>query len=100
MLVLGGALIPVGGVIVARFFILRRPVDVPGLYGAGWTAADAMAGSRLPGSVAWAGGSVAYLLAAPVGGALPALAVSIGLYLVVEAVTGPEERRSDLPAGS
>jgi cytosine permease len=99
MLVLGAALIPVGGVIVARFFILRRPVDVQGLY-----ARDGPPGRHggfsVAGLVAWAGGSLAYLLAAPVGGALPSLAVSIGLYLVVEAVVGPEERRSNLPAGS
>jgi len=32
MLLLGGLLVPVGGVLLARFFLLRRPVAVPDLY--------------------------------------------------------------------
>ncbi len=91
MLVLGGALIPVGGVIFAHFFILRRPVDVEGLYRRGGPY-DRHGGWSLAGLGAWAAGSAAYLLASPIGGTLPSLIVSIALYALLSAMmqTGRE----------
>jgi NCS1 family nucleobase:cation symporter-1 len=96
MLALGAALIPVGGVIVAHYFILRRPVDVASLYARGGPD-DRHGGLSIAGLTAWAGGSVAYVLASPVGGTLPALAVSIGLYVVLSAIAHP---RAGFAAGS
>jgi len=79
MLVLGGTLVPVGGVLLAHFFLLREPVDVPSLYDPKGPAA-ACGGFSLPGLVAWAAGAAAYYAASSVGGTLPALGVSILVY--------------------
>jgi purine-cytosine permease-like protein len=80
MLVLGGLLVPVGGVLLARFFLVRAPVDVAALYDArgphgSWKAA-------LPGLVAWTAGALAYVAAGSFGGTLPGLAVAALVYLV------------------
>lgn len=77
MLLLGSVLVPVGGVFLAHFVVLRRPVDVATVYdvarlrGFGWA-----------GMAAWVAGGVVYRLAAPIGATLPALAVAMGVYIV------------------
>lgn len=81
MLVLGGLLVPVGGILLARFFLSRRPVDVAGLYSsegrsARWDAA-------LPALIAWATGATTYSAAAAIGGTLPALAIAAAAYLLL-----------------
>lgn len=77
MLLLGGILVPVGGVLLARFFLVPRKVDVAALYEKG-------GGFSLAGLAAWALGGVVYFLAAPVGGTLPSLATAIGTYWVLD----------------
>ncbi len=77
MLLLGSLLVPAGGILLARFFLVRRPVEVAALYQApvglshqlGWRAATA-----------WVLGAATYFLAAPIGGTLPALVVAAGAY--------------------
>jgi purine-cytosine permease-like protein len=81
MLVLGSLLVPVGGVLLARFFVMRGPVDVPALYDtqgpqATWKAA-------VPGLLAWTAGAAAYWTAGAVGGTLPALTVAGATYFVL-----------------
>jgi purine-cytosine permease-like protein len=78
MLVLGGLLVPAGGILLARFFLVRAPVDVASLYDArdSWRAAA-------PGLVAWAAGAGAYWAAGAVGGTLPALIVAAATYFVL-----------------
>jgi len=81
MLVLGGLLVPVGGVLLARFFLSREPVDLVVLYDTkgplgSWTAA-------LPGLAAWAAGAVVYSVAGPIGGTLPALAAASLAYVAL-----------------
>src|SRR5262245_31150834 len=78
MLVLGGLLVPVGGILLARFFLMSAPVDVPALYDAkgphgSWPAA-------LPGLVAWTAGAIVYTVAGAVGGTVPALATAALAY--------------------
>ena len=70
MVVLGGVLVPVGGVLLAHFRLSRAPVHVPDLY----DAAGPYRGVLVPGVAAWALGALAYYLASPWGGTLPALA--------------------------
>jgi purine-cytosine permease-like protein len=86
MLVLGGLLVPVGGILLARFFVLREPVDVASLYDArgphsSWAAAA-------PGVAAWTAGALVYTLAGSVGGTLPALAVAAAAYLLAHGLRG------------
>lgn len=79
MLILGGVLVPVGGVLVAHFRLARRAVHVPDLY----DPAGPYRGVILPGVVAWALGALAYYLASPWGGTLPALLTAILSYLLL-----------------
>jgi purine-cytosine permease-like protein len=98
MLVLGGVLVPVGGILVAHFFILRRSADVAGLYQRGGPY-DRHGGFSLAGITAWAGGSLAYYLAGGIGGTLPSLIVSIGIYAALSGRVGtsPQATRDSPP---
>jgi NCS1 family nucleobase:cation symporter-1 len=72
MVLLGSALVPAGGVLLARLVLAPRPVSVAALY-----ADDGPhAGFDRDALLAWGLGAAAYLAAAPVGGTLPSLAVS------------------------
>jgi nucleobase:cation symporter-1, NCS1 family len=82
MLILGGALVPIGGVLVAHYFVARRPVVAEELYNPRGRYAKS-GGFLLPGLVAWAAGSAAFAIGGSFGGGtLPALVVSVGVYLV------------------
>ncbi len=76
MVVLGGVLVPVGGVLVAHYRLSRAATHVPDLY----DAAGPYQGVLVPGVAAWALGALAYYLASPWGGTLPALATAIIVY--------------------
>jgi purine-cytosine permease-like protein len=75
MLVLGGILVPAGGVLFARFFLDRETIDVPALYAPGAKAFS------IPGIVAWLSGSAVYYLTTGIGATLPSLLTSILVYL-------------------
>jgi purine-cytosine permease-like protein len=81
MLVLGGLLVPVGGILLARFFVRRAPVDVPGLYQAGGPG-DGWA-NAVPGLAAWAAGAAVYYAAGAAGGTLPSLLGAALAYLAL-----------------
>jgi purine-cytosine permease-like protein len=83
MLLLGGLLVPVGGVLLARFFLVRRPVDVADLYAAEG-AASHHGGFALPGMVGWAAGAAAYFLAGSTGGTLPSLVTALVVTWALE----------------
>ena len=87
MLVLGGLLVPVGGVLLARFFSGRVPVRVEALY------SDALPAWSPVGMAAWAAGAGAYFLPSPWGGTLPSLVVTIAVWTAARALT-----RRPLPA--
>jgi purine-cytosine permease-like protein len=82
MVVLGGALVPIGGVLIAHYYLAptRRAGDrfVAELY----DAAGRFRGVSLAGMLAWAAGAATYFAAQSIGGTLPGLAVSIGVYWV------------------
>jgi NCS1 nucleoside transporter family len=79
MMVLGGVLVPVGGVLIAHFRLGGEPVHVPDLY----DPSGPYRGIVVPGVAAWALGALAYYLAAPWGGTLPALATAVVSYLLL-----------------
>ena len=84
MVVLGAVLVPVGGVLAARFFLVARPVDVPALY-----AADGgVPAFEWQGLAAWAAGAASYVLAAPIGGTLPSLVTAVAVYWLLEGRAG------------
>ncbi|MGH9387458.1 MAG: cytosine permease, partial [Vicinamibacterales bacterium] len=79
MLILGSVLVPVGGVFLAHFVVLRRPVDVSLVY-----QKDRLPAFTLAGMLAWALGFIVYRLAASIGATLPALAASVVAYVVLD----------------
>jgi purine-cytosine permease-like protein len=78
MIVLGGLLVPIGGILIARFVLPAAPVDVPSLYRPGGPDEA----NALPAAVAWALGATVYFLAESFGGTLPALAASALAYRI------------------
>jgi len=79
MLVLGGAFVPIGGILIARFFLDRRPVDVAALYDPRGVHARHF-GFSPAGMLAWAAGAAAYYAIGATGGTLPALALALLVY--------------------
>jgi purine-cytosine permease-like protein len=86
MVILGGLLVPVGGVLAARFFLVREPVKVESLYE--WSTGRRRDGFDLAGLAGWAAGGATYYLASSVGGTLPSLLVAVAVYLGVRQVGG------------
>ena len=78
MVLLGSVLVPVGGVFLSHFVVLRRAVDVTAIYDTTRVPAFVPAGMA-----AWLGGFIVYKLAAPIGATLPALATSMVVYAVL-----------------
>ncbi len=78
MVLLGSVLVPVGGIFIAHFVVLRAKVDVEGTY-----RTAAMPAFTAAGVAAWLGGFIAYKLAAPIGATLPSLAASMLVFLLV-----------------
>jgi nucleobase:cation symporter-1, NCS1 family len=82
MYLLGSLLVPVGGVLVAHFLIVRRPVRVEDLYDRSGPLAQ-RGGISLAGVGAWAAGIAAYHVSGTIGSFLPSLSVSIFAYVVL-----------------
>ena len=81
MMWLGAVLVPVGGVFLAHFVVMRKRVDVDAVY-----RIDALPSVNLAGVAAWITGFVVYKVAAPVGATLPALGTSIVVYLLLHRI--------------
>jgi len=78
MVLLGSVLVPVGGVFLAHFAVMRRRLDIDGVYNAATLPAFNIAGIA-----AWLMGFVAYQLSSSLGATLPALATSILAYVLL-----------------
>ena len=80
MVLLGAALVPVGALLFAHFFLLGSAVVADDLY-----RGDGPYGRRFGFSpvalAAWAGGTATYFMASSIGGTLPSIVVTIGIYL-------------------
>jgi purine-cytosine permease-like protein len=82
MLVLGGVLVPVGGILLAHYFVARAPVAVADLYDRHGPYAR-WGGFSVPGTAAWLAGALAYAGGTAVGGGtLPSLGAAMGVYLL------------------
>ncbi len=78
MVLLGAVLVPVGGIFLAHFVVLRAKVDVAGIY-----QTARMPAFNVAGAAAWLLGFAVYKLAAPIGATLPALATSMVVFVLV-----------------
>jgi NCS1 family nucleobase:cation symporter-1 len=86
MVILGALLVPIGGVLVAHYYIRRVRIDeafIAELY----NKAGAFRGVSIAGMGAWAAGAVAYFAAGSVGGTIPALVTSVFVYLALQRIT-------------
>lgn len=77
MMVLGGVLVPVGGVLVAHYRLTGGGTPVEDLY----NLQGPYRGVLVPGITAWALGAGAYYLALPWGGTIPSLVTAVATYL-------------------
>lgn len=92
MLVLGGILVPVGGILLARFYLVRSEVRVDALYDPSGEFSRHR-GFDLAGLAAWAAGGAAYYATHSIGGTVPSLVVAVATYLALK------RGRSSLAAG-
>ena len=81
MVLLGSILVPVGGVFLAHFVVMKKPIDLAKIYDAA-----AMPAFNIAGIAAWVAGYIVYRLAAPIGATLPALATSMLIYVVLHRI--------------
>jgi purine-cytosine permease-like protein len=81
MQVIAGTFVPVGGVLLAHYFMLRRPVVVSELYDSKGRYARS-GGWAIPGMAAWIAGGVTYFVTQSIGGVGPSLAISVAVYLI------------------
>jgi nucleobase:cation symporter-1, NCS1 family len=94
MMVLGAVLVPVGGVLVAHYYlsshrdVFTRPAErtIQELTQALYDANGRFRGVDAAGLLAWAAGGVVYFAAGSIGGTLPALGVSIAAYVALRRV--------------
>jgi NCS1 family nucleobase:cation symporter-1 len=78
MVLLGSILVPVGGVFLSHFVLLKKPIEVARVYDLALLPAINIAGIA-----AWLAGFLVYTLAAPIGATLPALATSMAVYALM-----------------
>jgi nucleobase:cation symporter-1, NCS1 family len=76
---LGAVLVPVGGILVAHYYIHPPRLD-EGFIAELYNPAGSFRGVSLAGMTAWAAGAAAFFAAGSIGGTLPALAVSVLVY--------------------
>jgi purine-cytosine permease-like protein len=81
-LLLAGAFVPIGGILLAHYFVLRRDVHVPDLYDPNGPY-TARRGRSVAGTAAWAVGALVFYLAQSIGSSLPSLLTSIAVYVAL-----------------
>ena len=79
MMILGALLVPVGGVLIAHYYI-RRPLVDEAFIAELYDPNGSFRGVSVAGVTAWAAGAAAFFAAGSIGGTLPALAVSVLVY--------------------
>lgn len=78
-LLLGTCLVPVGGLLLAHFVVLRLPTRVPDLY----APSPVHRGWSTPGLIAWIAGAVVFQLSTDIGATLPSLVTTMAVYVVL-----------------
>lgn len=93
---LAGIFVPIGGVLIAHFLLLKRRDTAASLYPASPGVPPAVGNWSAAGMAAWIAGAAAFYLSQgidgvlpKIGGVLPGLAVSIAVYLVLARARAP-----------
>ena len=101
MIVLGGVLVPIGGLLVAHYYIRPARIDEDAI-GELYDARGRYRGVSTSGLAAWAAGAIAFFAAGrwtAIGGTVPALMTSIVVYVAVTAGRrGDRSTRRGAPA--
>ncbi|HKW02155.1 MAG TPA: cytosine permease [Vicinamibacterales bacterium] len=82
-IVLAGLLVPVGGILLAHNFVLRREVVIDELYDRRGRYAK-RGGWSIAGLAAWIAGAIVFYASTAIGGVLPSLAVTIVVYAAID----------------
>jgi NCS1 family nucleobase:cation symporter-1 len=88
MMVLAGILVPVGGVLVAHYYLPTVAADAA-LVAEMYNPSGSFRGVSIAGVVGWATGGAAFFAAGSIGGTLPALAVSMLVYRAIRYTRRP-----------
>ena len=80
---LAGIFVPIGGLLIAHFLLLKRKDTAASLYPASPGAAPAVGYWSVAGMTAWITGAAAFYFSQSIGGVVPGLVVSIGVYLAI-----------------
>lgn len=105
MVALGAVLVPVGGVLVAHFYLPARDAHVSlstestASASLLYDADGPLSGFVLAGVAAWALGVVAFFAAGSIGGTIPSLAVSMGVYVALTRIHRSSQRGHDVHRG-
>lgn len=85
VVVLGGVLVPIGGVLLAHYYLVPAGAPDEAVIAAMYQRGGPFRGASVPGTAAWAAGAAAFFVASrsPVGGTIPALAASLLVYVAV-----------------
>jgi len=97
MVILGGVLVPIGGLLIAHYYIRPARLD-ESLVAEMYDADGPFKGVSIPGIAAWSAGAIVFFAAGKwtdVGGTLPSLATSIIVY-AVSARRGPAKAGHDV----
>ncbi len=82
MLAIGALLVPIGGVLVAHYYL--QPVTIDDAFVAElYDDRGRFGGVSIAGIAAWVAGAIAFYAAGSIGGTFPALAVSVAVYLAL-----------------
>lgn len=93
MVLLGSVMVPVGGVFLAHFIVLKKPIDATAIYDQARQRAF-----NAGGMIAWLAGFIVYRVAAPIGATLPALATAMIVYLLLARTAAGREARFASPS--
>jgi cytosine/uracil/thiamine/allantoin permease len=85
MVALGAVLVPVGGVLVAHYYLGRDAMN-ESLIAELYDGSGQFRGVNVAGMLAWGAGAAVFFVAGSVGGTVPALVTSIAVYIGAEKV--------------
>jgi purine-cytosine permease-like protein len=85
MVALGAVLVPVGGVLVAHYY-LGRDTKSESLIAELYDAGGRFRSVNVAGMLAWGAGATVFFAAGSIGGTLPALVTSIAVYVVLSRI--------------
>ena len=82
MVLMGALLLPVGGILIAHYYLRPRP-PLDDLVRDIYEPFGPFTGFSIAGLAAWIAGSAAYFASETIGGTLPALGISVAVYVML-----------------